>query len=61
MDMVVDERLLVETKSTEVLPKIASRQVYNYLRATGLEVGLLLHFGPEPAFHRIICRKVESA
>jgi GxxExxY protein len=56
MDMVVDEKLLVETKSTEALPKIASRQVYNYLRATGLEVGLLLHFGPEPAFHRIICR-----
>jgi GxxExxY protein len=56
MDMVVDEKLLVETKSTETLPKIASRQVYNYLRATGLEVGLLLHFGPEPAFHRIIYR-----
>jgi GxxExxY protein len=56
MDMVVDEKVLVEAKSTEVLPKIAARQVYNYLRATRLEVGLLLHFGPEPAFHRIFCR-----
>jgi hypothetical protein len=30
------------------------RQVYNYLRATNLEVGLLLHFGPRPNFYRLI-------
>jgi len=28
--------------------------VYNYLKATRLEVGLLLHFGPEPKFYRLI-------
>ena len=26
----------------------------NYLRATRLQVGLLLHFGPEPAFYRLV-------
>ena len=54
IDMIVDERLVVEAKSTHDLHKSAPRQVYNYLRATRLEVGLLLHFGPEPAFYRLV-------
>ena len=54
IDMVVDERLIIEAKSTLDLHKSARRQVYNYLRATRLEVGLLLHFGPEPAFYRLV-------
>src|SRR5215213_7280748 len=54
IDMIVDERLIVESKSTRELHKAASRQVYNYLRATRLQVGLLLHFGPDPAFYRLV-------
>ena len=54
IDMVVDERLVIEAKSTRDLHKSAARQVYNYLRATRLQVGLLLHFGPEPAFYRLV-------
>jgi len=54
IDMVVDERLVIEAKSTQELHKTAPRQVYNYLRATRLQVGLLLHFGPEPAFYRLV-------
>jgi len=54
IDMVVDERLVIEGKSTLELHKSARRQVYNYLRSTGLQVGLLLHFGPEPAFYRLV-------
>jgi GxxExxY protein len=54
LDMVVDERLVVEVKSTVVLPGIAGRQLYNYLRSTQLKVGLLLHFGPKPTFHRLV-------
>ena len=53
MDMVVDHRVVVEVKSTPMLPSTASRQLYNYLRATTLDVGLLLHFGPRPAVHRL--------
>ena len=41
-----------EVKSTVELHKAANRQLYNYLRATSLEVGLLLHFGPEPKVYR---------
>ena len=56
IDMIVDGKLIVETKATYELHKAAQRQVYNYLRATNLEVGLLLHFGPKPKFYRLECR-----
>jgi GxxExxY protein len=52
LDMLVDETLVVEGKSTEVLPRTVARQVHNYLRATQLRHGLLLHFGPEARFYR---------
>jgi GxxExxY protein len=55
VDMVVDERLIVEIKSTEQLHPAAGRQLYNYLKATGVQVGLLLHFGLKPAFYRFVC------
>lgn len=54
IDMIVDGKLVVEVKSTHELHKSAPRQVYNYLRATTLQVGLLLHFGPDPAFYRLV-------
>jgi GxxExxY protein len=52
LDMIVDDVLVVEVKSTAELDNRANRQVYNYLRSTNLEVGLLLHFGPEAKVHR---------
>ena len=54
MDMIVDDKLIIEIKSTYELHKAAQRQLFNYLRATKLEVGLLLHFGPEPKFYRSV-------
>jgi GxxExxY protein len=56
LDMIVDQKLVVETKSTHELHKSANRQVYNYLKSTNLEVGLLLHFGPEARFYRFVHR-----
>ena len=52
LDLIVDNSVVVEIKSTEVLPPVASRIVLNYLKATSFEVGLLLHFGPTPRFFR---------
>jgi GxxExxY protein len=51
-DLVINERVIIEVKSTSVLGPTDKRQLLNYLRATELEVGLLLHFGPEPKFYR---------
>ncbi|HET9426231.1 MAG TPA: GxxExxY protein [Gemmatimonadaceae bacterium] len=56
LDMVVDGKLIVEVKSAALLPSYASRQIFNYLKASNLEIGLLLHFGPKPVFHRVFCR-----
>ena len=60
LDLIVDDRLVVETKSTFDLHRAAVRQTYNYLRATNLEVGLLLHFGPEPKFYRVVCSTAQK-
>jgi GxxExxY protein len=61
LDLVVDDVLVVEAKSTHVLHRSASRQLYNYLRATNLEVGLLLHFGPQSHFYRVVCENGRKA
>jgi len=55
LDMVVNDKVVVEIKACERLHPAHSRQVLNYLRATNLEVGLLLHFGPSPKFERLYC------
>ena len=58
LDLLVERRVIVEVKATAALGPSDKRQLINYLRATGLEVGLLLHFGPEARFER--CIKMEK-
>jgi GxxExxY protein len=53
LDMIVDDALIVEVKSTTELHPTAGRQLQNYLCATRLDVGLLLHFGARPRFYRL--------
>lgn len=55
LDMVVDQKLVLETKATEHLHPGARWQLFSYLCATNFELGLLLHFGREAKFHRVIC------
>ena len=54
LDMVVNGRVIVETKPTERLHPMASTQLFGYLCESDYEVGLLLHFGYTAAFHRVI-------
>jgi hypothetical protein len=54
LDLLVDSKVIVEMKACEVLPRVARQQLLNYLRATPFQVGLLLHFGPRPAFERFV-------
>jgi GxxExxY protein len=54
LDMIVDSKLVIEIKSTEFLRQNATSQLFSYLHATQLEVGLFLHFGREPKFYRVV-------
>src|SRR5215813_6012049 len=54
LDMVIDNRVIVEVKATEQLHPTASAQLFSYLCATDYEVGLVLHFGHKAAFKRAI-------
>ena len=53
-DCVVGGRVIVEVKATRQLGDADRRQLLHYLRATGLEIGLLLHFGQKAEFHRMV-------
>ena len=54
LDMIVDGKCVIEVKSTFLLHPAHERQLRSYLQGTGLQVGLLLHFGPEAKFVRIV-------
>ena len=51
-DLLIEEVLLVEIKSVQMLLQIHEAQLLNYLKATGIKVGLLCNFGPRPHFRR---------
>lgn len=53
-DLLVEGRIVVELKASEILPKFARRQLLNYLKATGLQLGILLHYGPSPQRFRVV-------
>jgi GxxExxY protein len=53
-DMVVDNSVLLELKAVRCLDSSHYSQLLNYLRATDIEVGLLLNFGLKPEFKRLI-------
>ncbi|MFI5229666.1 MAG: GxxExxY protein [Gemmatimonadales bacterium] len=54
LDMIVDGKLVLEIKATERLHPTGTLQLFSYLCATTMEVGLLLHFGREPKFYRVV-------
>lgn len=53
-DLLVEDKVIVELKATELLMNVHVAQIMNYLKATPIEVGLLLNFGEEPEFKRLI-------
>ena len=51
-DILVEECVVVELKAIEKLAPIHETMLVNYLKATDMEVGLLLNFGPKPQVKR---------
>jgi GxxExxY protein len=51
-DIIVEDLIIIELKAAEALILEHEYQLINYLKATEIEVGLLLNFGKEPKFIR---------
>lgn len=57
IDLLVEELIVVELKSVEVLQPVHKKQLLTYLRLAGKELGLLINFGEillKKGIHRII-------
>jgi GxxExxY protein len=53
-DLIVDGVVLLELKAARALDSAHEAQLLHYLRATEVEVGLLLNFGLRPQFRRLV-------
>ncbi len=53
-DLVVDRKVIVETKVAKAIDPVFRAQVSNYLRASGLGVGLVINFGSSVQFKRVV-------
>lgn len=53
-DIVVEGAVMLELKAARELDSAHEAQLLNYLRATTIEIGLLMNFGPKPKFRRFV-------
>ena len=53
-DILVQDRVILELKAADAVAPEHEAQLINYLKATDIELGLLLNFGPKPQFVRRI-------
>ncbi len=51
-DILVADKVIVEIKAARNIAVENEAQLLNYLKATDIEVGLLLNFGPKPEIKR---------
>ena len=51
-DLLVENKVIIEIKASEAICEEHENQLINYLKATEIEVGLLLNFGKKPEIKR---------
>ncbi|PHI18668.1 GxxExxY protein [Lewinellaceae bacterium SD302] len=51
-DLMIEDKVIVEIKAASEFHERFEAQLLNYLKATDIEVGLLINFGPTPKFYR---------
>jgi GxxExxY protein len=57
IDLIVDDRVIVECKATTKYSEIFESQVLTYLRLSGLKLGLVINFGEallKDGIHRVV-------
>lgn len=60
-DLIVAGVVLVETKAAATLESYAQAQLLNYLKAAGGGVGMLLNFGRQPTFKRLVLGNTDAS
>ena len=56
-DLVVKDKVLIELKAIRTILPEHEAQIINYLKATKVDIGLLMNFGNKPEFKRFIFDK----
>jgi GxxExxY protein len=60
-DILVEDRVIIELKTAQKIEKIHEAQLLNYLKATGIQVGLLVNFRhPKAEIKRLVLDLPES-
>ena len=59
-DLVVESRLIIEVKARPTLEAFNKAQLLHYLKATKIDVGLLMNFGRTPEFSRVIYEQARN-
>lgn len=58
LDLIVDDRVIVEIKAVETMHPVFKAQLFTYLKLTGKPLGLLINFNVElikDSIQRVIC------
>ena len=53
-DIIVNGKIVLELKAVNQIDKTQEAQLINYLKASSIEIGLLLNFGRKPEFERFV-------
>jgi len=53
-DLLVEHKVILELKAARTLDQSHEAQLLHYLRATEIEIGLLLNFDEKPQFRRLL-------
>jgi len=53
-DLLVEDKVVVEVKAVDRYTSVFEAQLLNYLKAAGLEVGLIINFGPSAEVKRMV-------
>ncbi len=56
-DILVENKIVIELKAAKTIAPEHKAQIINYLQATGLDIGLLINFGPTKLEYRRFHRK----
>ena len=59
-DIVVEDKIILELKALDKISDIHELQLKNYLKATGIELGLLINFGKSVEVRRKYCENMKN-